>query len=518
MKNLRNLIKPKTKNTKEEIGKSLKNNLNNIKSILNNNSDLIIREFKISDNYSCALIIIDGLTSGDYIYDYLLKTLMIDIRTTNLLNNISTVNELFNNILDYMITLIDIKVSIYLEDLLDYLLAGNSILIIDGMAKYFVIETKGFTDRGVVEATSQTVVRGPKDSFNETLRTNTMLIRRRIKDKNLCVTERKIGTITKTNIAILYIKGIAKKTIVDEVHKRLDKINIDGVLDSSYIEQLIQDHRYSVFPTIHNTERPDSAAGALLSGYVAIIVDGSPYVLIVPCLFLTLLQTSEDYYHRFHFGTFIRIIRFIAMFLTLLTPAIYIAITTFHQEMLPTPLLINISCQREGVPFPAFVEALLMEITFEILREAGVRMPRAIGSAVSIVGALVLGESAVQAGIVSAVMVIVVSITAISSLIAPTYNLGITVRLYRFFFILLAASLGMFGITIGLMILGLKLTSMKSFGVPYLYPLSPTNKEGLKDSIVRFPLWTIKKRPNLISDYNETRQEKSSKKKKKNRR
>ncbi len=518
MKNLRNLIKPKTKNTKEEIGKSLKNNLNNIKSILNNNSDLIIREFKISDNYSCALIIIDGLTSGDYIYDYLLKTLMIDIRTTNLLNNISTVNELFNNILDYMITLIDIKVSIYFEDILDYLLAGNSILIIDGVAKCFVIETKGFTDRGVVEATSQTVVRGPKDSFNETLRTNTMLIRRRIKDKNLCVTERKIGTITKTNIAILYIKGIAKKTIVDEVHKRLDKINIDGVLDSSYIEQLIQDHRYSVFPTIHNTERPDSAAGALLSGYVAIIVDGSPYVLIVPCLFLTLLQTSEDYYHRFHFGTFIRIIRFIAMFLTLLTPAIYIAITTFHQEMLPTPLLINISSQREGVPFPAFVEALLMEITFEILREAGVRMPRAIGSAVSIVGALVLGESAVQAGIVSAVMVIVVSITAISSLIAPTYNLGITVRLYRFFFILLAASLGMFGITIGLMILGLKLTSMKSFGVPYLYPLSPTNKEGLKDSIVRFPLWTIKKRPNLISDYNETRQEKSSKKKKKNRR
>ncbi len=488
------------------ISKSLKSNIDFIKQSLDDCNDLIIREFVIGDGYKCALVLIDGLTTGQYIHDYILRTLMVEVRSTDLTKDIKNEQDLFKLLKNNMISLPDLKEGSEFNEIMSQLLSGNSILLVDGIASAFIVETKGWQDRGVIEATSQTVIRGPKDSFNETLRTNTMLIRRRIKDKNLRVVNKKIGKITKTDVTIMYIEGIANEKVVQEVHERLDRIDIDGILDSSYIEQLITDHRYSFFPTIHNTERPDAAVADLLSGYVAIIVDGSPYVLIVPGLLITLLQTPEDYYHRYLFGSFVRLIRLLAIILALLTPSIYIAITTFHQDMLPTDLLISITSQREGVPFPAFFEALLMEITFEILREAGVRMPRAVGSAISIVGALVLGEAAVQAGIVSAVMVIVVSITAISSLITPAYNIGISIRLLRFIFILLSASFGLYGIIIGLMILGLNLTGMRSFGIPYLYPFSPANKEGLKDSLVKFPLWTIKKRPDLISKNNQTRQ------------
>lgn len=509
---LKEIFNKKNNTTNDNpLSKSLKNNLDIIKKELTNCDDLIIREFKIFNKFSCALIIIDGLTSGEYIHNMILKTLMVEINNTSSAKEITTAKELFINLQDNLITLIDVKVTMYIEEILDSLLAGNSILLVNDEKKCFIIETKGWEDRGVVEATSQTVIRGPKDSFNETLRTNTMLIRRRIKDKNLRIINKTIGTRSKTEIAILYIEDIVNNKIVDEVHERIDRIKIDGILDSSYVEQLIQDHPYSLFPTVHNTERPDSAVGALFSGYVIIIVDGSSYVLVVPCLLTTLLHTPEDYYHKFQFGTFIRVLRFISLLLALLSPSIYIAITTFHQEILPTELLISITSQREGIPFPAFVEALLMEITFEILREAGVRMPRAIGSAISIVGALVLGEAAVQAGLVSPVMVIVVSLTAISSLIAPSYNLGISIRLLRFLFMILAATLGMFGIITGLMIIGLHLTSIRSFGIPYLYPISPVNKQGLKDSIIRYPLWEITHRPSLLGEDNLLRQKDTTK-------
>lgn len=487
------------------IKSDLHTNIDYIRNTLNNASDLIVREFNIKE-YRCAICLIDGLTKGDYAHDLLLKNLLVDIWTTDKIREIHSVDELFDALQSQFIALLDISVVSDFDELIINLLSGDCVLLVDGIAKSITIETKGWIDRGIVESSSQTLVRGPKDSFNETLRTNTMLIRRRIKDKRLRVESRKIGRISKTEVAIMYMEGIANDRIVQEVHRRLDRIDIDGIIDSSYIEQMIQDHPYSLFPTVHNTERPDTVASSIMCGYVAIVVDNSPFVLLVPGLFVTFTQAAEDYYHNFYYVTFIRLVRFVSLFLALLTPGVYIAITTFHQEMLPTSLLISISNQREGVPFPVFLEALIMELTFEILREAGIRMPRAIGSAMSIVGALILGEAAVNAGIVSSFTVIIVSLTAICSLIIPSYHISISIRVTRFIFMVLGATFGLFGIISGLVVLGLYLSSMRSFGVPYLFPFAPLNFEALKDSVIRFPLWKVNQRPKLISDNNETRQ------------
>ena len=237
------------------------------------------------------------------------------------------------------------------------------------------------------------MIRGPKDSFSESIGTNISLVRRRIKSPNLWLENMKIGNVTQTDVAIMYIKGIVSDSIVEELKQRLHAIEIDSILESCYIEELIQDQTFTPFPTVYNTERPDVVAGNLLEGRIAIYVDGTPFVLIVPTVFAQYFQSAEDYYHRFDIGIFVRLLRYIGFFISLLGPSIYVAAITFHQEMIPTTLLNSLAAQREGIPFPAFVEALLMEGSFEVLREAGVRMPRAVGQAVSIVGApVVLGS------------------------------------------------------------------------------------------------------------------------------
>jgi spore germination protein KA len=298
----------------------------------------------------------------------------------------------------------------------------------------------------------------------------------------------------------MYLKGIANDKTVSEVQSRLNRISIDAILESGYIEELIQDETYSPFPTVYNTERPDAVAGAILEGRIAILVDGTPFVLVVPALFVHFLQASEDYYQRADIATLIRFLRYFSFFLALLTPSLFIAITTFHQEMLPTQLLISLASQREGVPFPALVEAVMMEITFEVLREAGVRLPRAVGSSISIVGALVIGQAAVEAGIISA-------LTAISSFVSPNFNMSISVRILRFIFMLLGASFGLFGIILGLIVMVLHLNSLRSFGIPYLAPFAPFILKDQKDGIIRLPHWALSSRPRLISQNNIKRED-----------
>jgi spore germination protein KA len=278
-------------------------------------------------------------------------------------------------------------------------------------------------------------------------------------------------------------------------------------LESGYIEELIQDETYTPFPTVYNTERPDVIAAGLLEGRVAILIDGTPFVLLVPALFGQFNQAAEDYYQRADIGTLLRLLRYLSFFIALLGPSLYIAITTFHQEMIPTPLLISLAAQREGVPFPAFIEALVMELTFEILREAGVRLPRAVGQAVSIVGALVIGQAAVEAGIISAAMVIVVSVTAIASFVFPSYNMAISVRILRFGLMGLAASFGLFGITLGLIAIVLHLCSLRSFGIPYMSPFAPFILADQKDMLFKVPLWGMFSRPRLISQKNVIREQ-----------
>jgi spore germination protein KA len=372
-------------------------------------------------------------------------------------------------------------------------------LLMDGSPKGIALGSREWVDRGVQEPSSQTVVRGPKDGFTETLRTNTALIRRRIKDPNLWLETKQIGEKTQTDVAIMYLKGVANDKTVSELQSRLNRIKIDAILESGYIEELIQDEVYTPFPTVYNTERPDAVAAALLEGRIAIFVDGTPFVLIVPALMVHFFQSSEDYYQRADIATLIRILRYFSFFLALLTPSLYIAVSTFHQEMLPTPLLISLASQREGVPFPAFVEAMMMEVVFEILREAGVRMPRAIGSSISIVGALVIGQAAVEAGFVSATMVIIVSLTAICSFVFPANSMAMAFRMLRFLFMILAATFGLYGIILGLIVMVLHLNSLRSFGLPYLAPNAPFILQDQKDNIIRLPHWSLLKRPRLIS-------------------
>lgn len=488
---------------------SLQQNIETIKNALGNSSDIITREIRIGKqgNIKAAILYTDGLTDTASLQNFILETLMIDLNEIDLQEKASPGQSLVSILKDVAMTVGEIKEITNLEIILTSLLSGDTIFLIDGYAQVLVISNRHWVERGVSEPTAQTVVRGPQEGFNENVRVNTALIRRRIKDSNLRIESREIGVRTKTNVAIVYIQDIANDKIVEEVHLRLDRINIDGILDSGNIEEFIQESAYSPFPTVFNTERPDVVAAALLEGRIAIVVDGTPFVLLVPALFIQFFQSPEDYNQRSIIGSLIRSLRFVAFSISLLAPAVFIAITTFHQSMLPPSLLMSLAAQREGVPFPAFVEALIMEITFEILREAGIRMPRSIGSAMSIVGAFVIGTAAVEAGLISAMMVIVVSITAITSFVPPSYEMAISVRMIRFVFMALAAVFGMFGIVVGLIVFILHLCSLRSFGIPYMAPIAPFNVTSQKDTLIVSPIWKMTNRPRLIGQKNPVKQQ-----------
>lgn len=377
------------------------------------------------------------------------------------------------------------------KDIMLAVLSGDTVILLEGYRTAIICETRGGEQRSVSEPSSQLVVRGPKDGFVESVATNISLIRRRIKSPKLRLEYMKIGTETQTHVALMYMKGIAGEDLIREVRERLRKIAIDEVLESGFIEELIQDKTFTPFPTIYNSERPDVAAGNLLEGRVVIIVDGTPFVLILPAVFTQFFQSAEDYSQRFDIAIMMRVIRYVSFLVLILGPSVYLALTTYHYEMIPTTLLINLLSQRENVPFPAFVEVLLMETAFEILREAGVRMPRAIGQTVSVVGALILGTAVVEAGIITPIMVIVVALTGIASFAIPAYNMAIAGRLIRFAFLIMASMFGFYGITLGLIVLVAHMNSLRTFGIPYLSPFVPLSVKGQKDTILRLPLWLM---------------------------
>lgn len=495
---------PSQDTPKEPIKANLQYNMEHIKATLGNSTDIVSREFFIGSDRQLkgALFYTDGLSDSNAIQNFILESLLLDVPDTKP----EPGKDYYTMLKNHLLTAGDIKDLSDFNALFTDLLSGNVILLLDGYTHGFTIGMRGWKDRGVTESSTETVIRGPKEGFTENLRTNTALIRRKIKDPNLWLESKKIGRVTRTDVAIMYIKGIVNDDIVKEVHSRLDRIDIDGILESGYIEELIEDETYTPFPTIQHTERPDVIAAALMEGRVAILVDGTPIVLMVPSLFVSFVQAAEDYYQRADVSTLIRMLRFLCIIISLLAPSLYVAVTTFHQEMLPTTLLISLAAQREGVPLPAFIEALLMEVTFEILREASVRMPKAIAQSVSIVGTLVIGTAAVDAGIVSAAMLIVVAITAISSFVLPSFDLSLTIRMLRFPMMFLAASFGLFGIIIGVIAIVLHMCSLRSFGVPYMSPLAPYNLIDQKDTFFRMPHWAMFTRPKLINQKNIVRE------------
>jgi spore germination protein KA len=316
-----------------------------------------------------------------------------------------------------------------------------------------------------------------------------------------------IGEISQTPVCIMYVKGLADENVLQDLRERLESIRIDGILESGYIEELISDQKWTPFPTVLSIERPDAVAGNILEGRIAILVDGTPFVLIVPAILNMFFQASEDYYQRYDIATFLRVLRFGSFLIALLMPSVYVAIVGYHQEMIPTQLLLKLAAQREGVPFPAYLEAFIMELVFEILREAVVRMPSAAGNTISIVGGLVIGQSVVEAGIVSPAVVIVVSFTAIASFVSPSYNLGISARLLRFFLLLAASTLGFYGIGLVVLVLILHLSNLRSFGMPYIKPFAPFMLKDMKDTLFRAPLWMMRERPAKLAKDNPIRQD-----------
>lgn len=488
------------------LSRGLKKNLDAIKAKFDESSDLIIREFSFGKEkegeVKAALIFLDGMVNLPMINDNIIKPLMHDSRLFHAeeISDISSMDE----IRDRLLAVGEVKTVYTHNEVTEACLSGNAVLMAEGSCKALDIGAKGWDKRAVTEPTSETSVRGPREGFTENLRTNTSMIRRKIKDPALTIRTAVIGKRTHTQINILYIDGIADLDLVREVELRLKKIDTDAILAAGYVEQYIEDSPFTAFPTVWCSEKPDAVAGKLLEGRVAIVVDGAPFVMTVPMLFIENFQSAEDYIMRSHYATMIRILRFMAFIISLVTPALYIALSTYHQELIPTTLLFTMAASSEGVPFPAVVEMSLMVIIFEILREAGIRMPRPVGQTISIVGALVMGEAAVQAGVVGAPVVIILAITAVSSFAIPF--LSDAISLLRWFLLILAATMGIFGITVGVFIIFMHLVSLRSFGAHYLAPLAPFQKADLKDTVVRAPLWAMRTRPQATNPQDLKRQ------------
>lgn len=383
------------------------------------------------------------------------------------------------------------------------ILNGNTVMFVDGCDTAFLIDSKGWKTRAVAEPDTEAVIRGPREGFIEDLRTNTSLLRRKIKTPDLVFENINLGKQTKTDIAIAYIDGIVNQSVLKEVRKRLNQIDTDSILETGYIEQFMEDSPFSPLATVTNTQKPDILAAKILEGRVAIFCDGTPHVLTVPHLFIESLQTSEDYYVRPFVASAWRSIRVLSLFFSILVPGLYVALQTYHQEMIPTILLLRMAGSISDIPFPAGAEMFIMLIFYELLRESGVRLPRAVGSAISIVGALIVGESAVNAGLVSAPVVIVTAVTGVASFIVPA--LAEATMFYRFAFVFAGTAMGLYGIVCGILIAVMHATSLRSFGVPYTSPLAPSDQGVFKDFIFRSPLRSMRKRPEAIVNDNTKR-------------
>ena len=471
-----------------------------VKEILSKGSDIVVREFFVQgkERIPCKIMLVDGLVDKNLLDDFFLKPLMVNYSGKRELAE-ATEDNIVDIMIQNLIPGLEVKKVAKIGEAINSILSGDAVFFFGEANEAIVFGSRGWANSGINEPVAESVIKGPHEGFTETLRINTSLLRRKIKHPSLHVLSMKIGDLTNTDLAVTYIDKVADQDIVNEVLKRLGKIKMDGVLDAGYLEEMIEDFPYSPFPQIAYTERPDVLAGKLLEGKIGIMLDGTPIVLVVPATLTQFLNVNEDYYERAMTAILFRFVRYVGAFVAVTAPSAYIAVTTFHQEIIPTDLLISISAGRQAVPFPALLEALIMTIVLEILQEAGLRLPRPIGQTIGIVGALIIGDAAVKADLVSPLMVIVIGITAVSSYAIPYYDLSLAVRLTRFPLMLLAGSLGFFGVAIGLYAGLIHLLSLRSFGVPYTSPVAPLRIRALlQDTFVRAPWWAMKRRPKLM--------------------
>lgn len=486
----------------KELSSSLEENEAYLRQEFSDTTDIVFREFYVAET-RCLAVWVDGLINNRVSHD-IFHSLMLDIPREELqkVPAWEMTDFLNKHFLPFYSTA-------RVEDLVElkrWVLMAKMVMLIDGCQVGLMLDAESAPIRSIAEPLLESSVSGPRDSFVESFRINTALIRSRIGDAGLKSENFILGRRTNTLVTLMYIKDLANPKIVEEARRRLRRIDIDGILDSSYVKELIQDRAYTLFPLMKTTERPDKVAADLLEGRFALIVDGSPHVLTAPTLFVEFLQISDDYYLNPMVFWLVRLIRYTALFIATVLPAIYVALVTFHQEMIPMPLVFSIAGARETIPFPAFLDALLILIIFELLWESSIRLPRVIGAAINIVGALILGQAAVQAGFVSPALVIVTAATAISNFaLGSSYELASGIRLLRLAFLTAGAVLGFYGVTMLFLAFMLHLTGLRSFGLPYLAPLAPIQWREMKDIIYRAPRWDMKTRPELLAGADTTR-------------
>ena len=524
---------PNTNNEVEELGTieeifpSIDVNMEYIKVKYNLmiNSDIVLREFTLtakSKQYRAFLLFIDGMVNMDLVNNYVLKPLMLK-STSNLYdtNQNQVISEAVTNnitvrkvkkfdIKDYIINSLlpqnNVKIRTKFEDVFNGVNSGGCALFIDTLNVAYDIDIKGYSSRSVSKPENEVVIRGPQEAFVENLRTNTTLIRRIINNENLIIENIKIGKVSKTNCALCYMKNIANDDLVAEAKYRLNNINIDYLVSSGQLEQLFEDNSKYSLPQVIATERPDKTATHILEGRIVVLVNGSPYALIVPATFIDFLESPEDQNIKFQFANLLKLIRIAAFLITLFLPGLYVAITRFHQEFIPTELLFAIVASRASVPFSIIFEIIIMELSFELIREAGLRVPTPVGPTIGIIGALIIGQAAVDAGIVSPILIIIVAITGITSFAIPDYYLAFHCRVSRFVYIILGYFAGLLGIAIGAFVHLLIATKIQSFGVSYLDPYIPS-KGRIFNGLFNSPTWKREKRSDFLDTKREEKQE-----------
>ena len=503
----------------ENIYSQIDANLKYIKTKYNTliNSDIITREFTLntgSKQYKAFILYIDGMVDSQILNDFVLKPLMLKNKFCN--NETSKIivqkgkkSNIANFIQDCLIPQNNIKQQSSFKDIFSGVNSGNCALFVDTLSVGFDIDVKGFKQRSISKPENEIVIKGPHEAFVENIRTNTTLLRRFTNNENFIIENTKVGKITQTNCAICYIKDIANDALVAETKYRLNNLEIDSLLSAGELEQLLTDTNSLGVPKILVSERPDYAVKSLLQGRVIILINGSPYALILPAILIDFLTSPEDTNLKPQFANFLKVVRIISSFFALLLPGLYIAITNFHREIIPTELLFSILSSRQSVPFPIIVEILIMEISFEIIREAGLRVPSPIGPTLGIVGALVLGQAAVSAAIVSPILIIIVAITGMSSFAIPDFTFSFHLRFFRFVFILLGFLAGFLGIGTGLFIYISSLCDLETFGVSYTIPYAPA-MNSKNNGFMLSPIWKREDRATYLATKKEKKQNKIS--------
>ena len=498
------------KEQKSEISKKLSDNLEFMKKVYSipQNGDIVLREFDIvvkDKVISAFMLFYDGMVDRKVINDDILQPLMLLSNLDIKGDEKSIADFVKNHILPHN----QLKEAKEYRKVIDEINFGGCGIFIDGMDSAFAADVKGWEHRTVDKPISEQVIRGPQEGFTEVLRVNTALVRKILKDEDLIVENIPIGRRSKTPCSLLYIKDITNDSLVNEMRRRLENIRLDYIIDSGELEQLLEESGFLPNPQVIATERPDRVAALLTEGKVAVILHGSPFALVAPATLAGLVHSPEDSYIRFPYANLLRFVRILGILFSLLLPGLYIAITTFHQEMIPTDLAFAIEASREKVPFPSVVELLMMEIMFELIREAGIRIPGPIGPTLGIIGALILGQAAVAANIVSPILIIVVAVTGIGSFAVPNFSLGLAFRLLRFAYIFLGAMAGFLGITVGLFIQGIFFVNSKSFGVPITVPFGP---KTTGNELIRPPIWKQERRADYLNTKDEAKQPKISRK------